>query len=190
MAPPLDSGKGRLCTAVLCLFLAATQGAEAADQKIFDEMRFGLVGSVADGDNAEDGVAAEFTVFFDPLGRDEASGLRESLMRPRVHLGAELGIAGSASQAFAGLSWTVDLTDRIFAEAGFGGLIHDGTLDDNASGPGLGCRGLFREYAALGYNLDRNWRVMAQVEHASHANLCDDPNDGFTRAGMLVGYRF
>jgi hypothetical protein len=31
---------------------------------------------------------------------------------------------------------------------------------------------------------------MAQVAHSSHANLCDGPNGGMTRAGLLVGYKF
>ncbi|MGO6684000.1 acyloxyacyl hydrolase, partial [Rhizobium leguminosarum] len=26
--------------------------------------------------------------------------------------------------------------------------------------------------------------------HSSHANLCDRPNDGMTRAGLQIGYKF
>ncbi len=75
--------------------------------------------------------------------------------------------------------------------AGFGGMIHNGNLEDYAeSGPYLGCRALFREYAAVGYDVTANWRVLAQIEHSSHANLCGRPNNGLTRAGIQIGYKF
>ena len=75
-------------------------------------------------------------------------------------------------------------------EAGIGGSLNDGKLEeDGMPGPKLGSALLFHEYAALGLNLDRNWRVIANIEHSSNANLAD-PNDGLSRAGVLVGYKF
>jgi hypothetical protein len=32
--------------------------------------------------------------------------------------------------------------------------------------------------------------LMAEIAHSSNANLCDGPNDGMTRAGLQVGYKF
>lgn len=170
--------------------IGSGQGMAQAEDKIFDELRFGASASVQGGDSREDGVFPEISVFFDPFGYETATDWKERLLRPRVELGTSIGTAGEATQFFTGFSWTIDLNKRAFLEAGIGGTIHTGKLDDNGGGPALGCRLLFREYAAAGLNLDDHWRVLAQIAHSSDANLCDGPNDGMTRAGILVGYKF
>ena len=68
--------------------------------------------------------------------------------------------------------------------------MHTGNLDRDDDGPDLGSRLLFREYLAAGINLQDGWRVVAQVSHASNAGICDGPNDGMTRAGVLMAYKF
>ncbi|MEI3851774.1 MULTISPECIES: acyloxyacyl hydrolase [Ensifer] len=163
-----------------------------AAEGVFDEMRFGVTTSIASGDKQEDGVFPSFTVYFDPFDADGATDLGEKLLRPRVYTGAAVATSSNGvNQAYGGLSWTFDMTRRFFVEFGAGGTVHDGDLDDpNGSGPQLGCRFLFREYAVAGVRLDEHWNVSASVEHASHANLCDGPNNGLTRAGLALGYKF
>lgn len=163
-----------------------------AQDGVFDEMRFGVTTSIASGGKQEDGVFPSFTLYFDPFNADGAADFGEKLLRPRVYTGAAVATASNGvNQAYAGLSWTFDMTQRLFVEFGAGGTVHDGDLDDpNGSGPQLGCRFLFREYAAAGVRLDEHWNVSATVEHASHANLCDGPNNGLTRAALALGYKF
>lgn len=161
-----------------------------AEERIFDELRFGASTSTQGGGEREDGAFPEVTVFFDPFGADSATDWKQKLVRPRIHLGTSIGTGGEASQVFTGLSWTVDINDTLFAEADLGGLIHTGDLDDDGDGPALGCRLLFHEYVGLGYRFDTHWNVTAQVAHSSHADLCDGPNDGMTRAGVQIGYKF
>lgn len=152
-----------------------------------DEARFGSLISVED----EDGAFLAGVLFFDPWGHNDAQGL-DKLARPRIHVGSVLSTAGETNQVYAGLSWTANVTERFFLELGIGGAIHDGDLNDSdgGDGPKLGCRTLFHEYAAAGYNVTDNWSVIAQVEHSSHAELCNGPNNGLSRVGMLVSYRF
>ncbi|PDT18143.1 acyloxyacyl hydrolase [Rhizobium sp. J15] len=169
-------------------FLAMTGSASAGEQ-IFDELRFGVSASVQSGHSRENGVFPEVTALFDPFGYDETVGWQQ-LLRPRVHVGTSIGTSGEATQFFTGFTWTVDFNEKLFAEAGFGGVVHTGDLDDDDDGPGLGCRILFHEYLGAGYRFTRNWNVMAQIAHSSHANLCDGPNDGMTRAGLQIGYKF
>jgi hypothetical protein len=161
-----------------------------ADEKIFDELRFGASASVQDGNSREDGIFPEVTVFFDPFGSDTATDWKQLLARPRVNIGTSIGASGEATQVFAGVAWTANFNEKIFAEAGFGGVWHNGELDHNDDGPDLGCRVLFHEYVGAGYRLDAHWNVGAQVAHSSHASLCDGSNDGMTRAGIQVGYKF
>ncbi len=177
----------RVASAVTLAMLGA--GVAEAGDRFFDELRFGVERAVT-GD--ESGVFHQMTMFVDPLDNAGASGWKEELLRPRIFLGGTLASRDSeASMVFGGLSWDAKLTGRLFVEAGFGGAVHDGKLrDDGTRGPKLGCRALFREYAAIGYDVTANWRVLGQIEHSSHANLCDGPNDGLTRAGIAVGYRF
>ncbi|WP_244564737.1 acyloxyacyl hydrolase [Rhizobium sullae] len=161
-----------------------------AQDWIFDELRFGASASVQSGGEREDGVFPEVTIFFDPFGSGSAANWTQKLIRPRIHLGTSIGTGGEATQVFSGFSWTADFNDKLFAEAGFGGLIHTGNLDDEDDRPALGCHLLFHEYIGVGYRFDTHWNVMAQVAHSSHANLCDGPNDGMTRAGVQIGYKF
>lgn len=167
--------------------------AAAADGTVFDELRFGVTTSLTGRDDGgENGVFPAFTAYFDPFASASAVTFGEKLARPRLHLGAEIGTEGAATTIYGGVNWTFDLNPKIFVDLGFGGLWHDGRL---RNGPGetgaeFGCRALFHEYAAIGYRFDNNWNISTQIEHASHANLCDGPNDGLTRVGLMVGYKF
>ncbi|MDK1386634.1 acyloxyacyl hydrolase [Sinorhizobium sp. 8-89] len=172
--------------------LAAGASQTKAAEGIFDEMRFGATASIGNGDNHESGVFPSFTIFFDPFATDSATGIVEKILRPRVHAGASIATSSSGvNEVYGGLSWNADLTERFFVELGLGATVHDGDLnDDGTSGPKLGCRLLFREYAAAGYRFDDHWNLSATVEHASNADLCNGPNDGLTRAGLMLGYKF
>ncbi|MBY5582476.1 acyloxyacyl hydrolase [Rhizobium leguminosarum] len=165
-------------------------GSATAGEQIFDELRFGVSTSVQSGHSREDGVFPEITALFDPFGYDTAVGWQQQLLHPRVHLGTSIGTSGEATQFFTGFTWTVDFNEKLFAEAGFGGVIHTGDLEGDDDGPELGCRVLFHEYLGTGYRFNVHWNVMAQIAHSSHANLCEGPNDGMTRAGLQVGYKF
>jgi lipid A 3-O-deacylase len=166
-------------------------GQAAADDGVFDELRFGTSASIGSGDGKENGLVPSLTVFFDPFAETQAQGWREIILEPRIYLGASIGSGDTASQVYSGVSFDVDVTEKFFLELGVGGTVHDGALEnDGSSGPKLGCRVLFREYAAAGYRFDENWQVLATVDHSSHANLCDGPNDGLTHAGLAIGYKF
>lgn len=186
-----------LACAVLSV-LTAGSPASAADldqapvrtPKIFDELRFGASGSIQTGHDHENGVLPDVEVLFNPFGYNPAGDWKDQITHPRIHLGTSIGTAGSASQLYSGLTWTMTYSSGIFTEAGFGGVVHNGNLRDENDGPKLGCHLLFHEYVGAGYNFDSHWSLMAQVAHSSHADLCDGPNAGMTRAGLLVGYKF
>jgi lipid A 3-O-deacylase len=110
---------------------------------------------------------------------------------PRPHVGATVNFAGKTSQAYAGATWTYDITNRVFAEASFGGSVNDGKTG-NVVPPGfnkVGCNALFRESASLGYRVSEHWSVMGTVEHSSNAGLCAQ-NRGLTNFGGRIGYSF
>jgi lipid A 3-O-deacylase len=110
---------------------------------------------------------------------------------PRLHVGTTINTEDAPSHAYAGLSWTVDVTDWMFVEASLGGGVHNGDTSSTAT-PGespLGCPVLFRESASLGFRISEEWSVMGTVEHLSNAGLCDG-NRGITEAGVRVGYTF
>jgi hypothetical protein len=169
--------------------VAADHSAPAAT-KIFDELRFGASASIQNGHDHENGVFPDVEVLFNPFGYNPTADWKDQLTHPRIHVGTSIGTGGSASQLYGGLSWTMTYSNNIFTEAGFGGVVHNGNLRDENDGPKLGCHLLFHEYIGAGYNFDSHWSLMAQVAHSSHANLCDGPNAGMTRAGLLVGYKF
>ncbi len=179
------------CLATGPVASAADMSQPPADTpKIFDEMRFGASGSIQNGHDHEKGVFPDVELLFNPFGYNPAGDWKEQLSHPRIHVGTSIGTSGSADQLYGGLTWTMTYSSGIFTEAGFGGVVHNGNLTAENDGPKLGCHLLFHEYLGAGYNFDTHWSLMAQVAHSSHADLCDGPNAGMTRAGLLVGYKF
>ncbi|MBW0002854.1 MAG: acyloxyacyl hydrolase [Hyphomicrobiales bacterium] len=110
---------------------------------------------------------------------------------PRPSIGATINFAGKTSQAYAGLTWTYDITKAIFVEGSFGGSVNNGKTG-NFVPPGhsaLGCNVSFRESGSVGYRFTENWSLMATIEHMSNAGLCSQ-NRGLTNYGARIGYTF
>jgi len=110
---------------------------------------------------------------------------------PRLHIGATINTAGATSQAYAGFTWTYDITPAIFIEGSVGAALHSGETGrfppiDRLS---LGCSPLIRGTGSLGYRFSANWSIMATVEHISNANTCH-ANQGLTNYGVRLGYSF
>jgi len=127
-------------------------------------------------------------LLFDTPGLTEWVTLGE--LRP--HVGATLNTAGLESMAYAGVSWTVPVFDTpIFVEGTFGGAVHNGNTNGTAIEPArhLGCSVLFRESASIGLQVSEKASIMATIEHASNANLCNG-NRGLTNMGLRFGFKF
>lgn len=164
--------------------------APASGWRVLDEVRLGVfahdIGSPEEGSVDINGeLLSSRLPLINPMSN-------WAWLSPRLHVGGTVNTAGDTSHAYAGLTWTVDVTQRIFIDASFGGAIHSGETGlvvpvDRSS---LGCSPLFRESASLGYRLTDNWSVMASIEHLSNAGLCDNGNRGLTNYGARVGYRF
>ncbi len=112
-------------------------------------------------------------------------------LNPRFHIGGSLNTAGDTSQAYAGATWDYRLTEKLFIEASFGGVIHSGKLTrpPGSDFPALGCSVMFRESASAGFELTERLRVMVTIDHISNAGLCKF-NDGLTTLGGRIGYKF
>lgn len=165
--------------------------AALAQPSFLSEFRFGFAAQAPWGSEGRDG-SANLTgeiLFAKPF---TASDLFTSYFIPRPHIGGSLNFDGQTSFAYAGLSWTVDITPSLFVEGSLGGAIHNGkdhpanALDRHQA---LGCSPLFRESGSVGVRLSANWSVMATVEHLSNAGSCSD-NRGLTNVGARVGYSF
>lgn len=120
-----------------------------------------------------------------------APGSAWDFLLPRPSIGATINFAGKTSEAFAGATWTYDITRSIFVEAEFGGSVNSGKTG-NVVPPGrnaMGCNVSFREAASLGYRINANWNITATVEHMSNAGLCSQ-NRGLTNYGARIGYTF
>jgi lipid A 3-O-deacylase len=110
---------------------------------------------------------------------------------PRPHVGASLNFEGGTSFGYAGLTWTIDLSPRVFLEASVGGALHNaptGPLPppDRAA---LGCGPAFREAGAVGVRLGGQWSLVATIEHLTNVGLCA-PTRGLTNIGARLGYTF
>jgi len=190
---------GGLAASLLCAQAAVAAdlgyppsfGAPAApitQQSFFSEVRLGTF--VHDAMSPEKGSAdlAGEILFARPWS---APGSSWDFLLPRPSIGATINFAGKTSQAFAGLTWTYDITKSIFVEAEFGGSVNNGKTGAIVP-PGhnaMGCKVSFRESASLGYRFSANWDITATVEHMSNAGLCSQ-NRGLTNYGARIGYSF
>lgn len=157
--------------------------------EFLSEFRFGLSAQDPWGSEGRDG-SANLTgeiLFAKPF---TASDLFTSYFIPRPHVGGSLNFDDRTSFAYAGLSWTIDVTPSIFVEGSLGGAIHNGKDHPLAQHQEIGCSPLFRESGSVGVRLSTNWSVMATVEHLSNAGLCSEENRGLTNVGARVGYSF
>jgi hypothetical protein len=118
----------------------------------------------------------------------------QDLLIPRLRVGGVVNLDGRTSYAYADGLWTLNV-DRAFAEVFFGGLVHDGPLqnhvDENATA--LGCRELYHLGGDLGYRFDQHWSIIATFEHGSNGQpiLSNCPqNRGLNVAGVALGYAF
>ena len=109
----------------------------------------------------------------------------------RPHVGGTVNTSGKTSHVYAGLSWGMDLSERVFIEASLGGVLQNGKNGKKipANRNAMGCVAQFRESVSLGIRLSQNWSVMGTVEHVSNAGLCHK-NRGLTNFGLRAGYRF
>ena len=166
--------------------------ASSAQPSLLSEFRFGFSaqdpwGSEGSGESAN--LTGEI-LFAKPF---TASDLFTSYFIPRPHVGGSLNFDGQTSFAYAGLSWTIDITPNVFVEGSIGGAVHDGkkrkSFNPFDNHQALGCSPLFRESGSVGVRLSANWSVMATVEHLSNSGSCSD-NRGLTNIGARVGYSF
>jgi lipid A 3-O-deacylase len=127
-------------------------------------------------------------LFAKPFG--DGTGTWDFLI-PRPSIGGTVNFAGKTSQAYAGLTWTYDITKSIFVEGSFGGSANNGKAGVIVP-PGhnaMGCNVSFRESASFGYRFSENWSLMATIEHMSNAGFCNQ-NRGLTNYGARIGYTF
>ncbi len=163
--------------------------APAAPPSLLSEVRFGFSAQDPWGPERGSGAAAGEVLFAKPF---TSADLFTSYFIPRPHIGGSVNFNGRTSFAYAGLTWTVDVTPSVFVEGSLGGAVHDGkreVYESFSDRQALGCSPLFRESGSVGVRLSANWNLLATVEHLSNAGACSE-NRGLTNIGARVGYSF
>jgi hypothetical protein len=188
----------RQCGCLICAFLLAALAADVASAEpdevvdpppgrafpAIDELRIGAMEPVDGPRQVKDGSPdINLEILLGRFGPQYQSTLWNHFLRPRLHFGGSISTDGGTNLAYAGLTWEVFLTRRLFVEASFGGAVHDGSDDD------YGCSVNFRESASIGVMLSDRWDIMATVDHMSNANLRDE-NRGLTMVGLRLGRKF
>ena len=175
--------------------VAAFAASPVLAEGVVDEIRSGIAaqGFGGQGADKEQGAAFNAEIVF------RSPGFLSVLLAPRPVIGGTAAFDSDAtSQLYAGLDWRFDLTDRFYINGGVGGAIHNGETDSfdpvaDADRAGntvfLGCRGLFRLSADLGYRVTDRLNASVYWAHLSNAGLCDD-NEGLDNLGVRIGWDF
>lgn len=173
-----------LLTVLLCATSAAAENRPTGPA----ELRLGVLSHDASlwHNGREDGMDLNLEVRFPSPDLP----IFHTLASPRPHLGLAVHNQGVTSQAYGGLTWTMDIGTRFFAEIGFGGAIHTGELDsDDPDREDFGTRVLFRTSGGIGARLTSDLTLTLTADHISNAGLAT-PNNGMDRVGIMIGYAF
>ena len=152
-----------------------------------DEARIGAIKQAIDDAPHEGGPAMNVELLGGQFPGGYGNSILDFFLTPRPHIGTTMAF-GKTDEFYWGVTWDAKITQLTFFETSFGGAVHDGPLDRMGEAS-YGCRVNFRKSAGLGYALAPQWRIMAEVDHMSQANLCF-PNRGLTNAGLRLGYLF
>ncbi|WP_293801382.1 acyloxyacyl hydrolase [uncultured Bosea sp.] len=113
---------------------------------------------------------------------------------PRFNMGASVNLNGTR-YAYAGATWSFDVTRDIFVEASLGAALNDGktglVVPENRLA--VGCNTGTREAAALGFRLSDRWSLVTTLEHFSATGCSDKPGTtsrGPANFGAKLGYTF
>lgn len=113
---------------------------------------------------------------------------------PRAYVGGMFNTEGRTSSVRGGALWTLPIYGPVFGEIFFGGAVHDGKLEGDATHNALGSRVLFNVGGSLGYRIDEHWKVLATFDHLSNGNRVFGTgfvkNNGINSYGVKVGYAF
>ncbi|HEV2557065.1 MAG TPA: acyloxyacyl hydrolase [Microvirga sp.] len=173
---------------------AAAEGARRAKApapegpSLLSEFRFGF--SAHDPWGRHDGGALASGEVLLPKPFTPAD-LFTSYFVPRPHVGGSLNFDTRSATAYAGLTWTVDITPRVFVEGSLGGALQNTPSHPAFAAPNLhasGCSGLFRESGSIGVRLSDKWSMTATVERLSNGACAD--SKGLTNVGARLGYAF
>jgi lipid A 3-O-deacylase len=166
--------------------LGATGGPKP---RLLSEFRFGLAAQDPWGSEGGSGNLTGEALLAKPF---TTADLFTSYFIPRPHLGGSLNFDAKTSFVYAGLTWSIDVTPRIFIEGSFGGATHDGRTNPFSGSyeqAVLGCQHLFRESGSIGVRLSANWSMMATIEHLTDGGTCS-AGGGLTNIGARLGYAF
>lgn len=175
---------------LLMTFFVSSQKSQAADQNkasqpVISEMRWGVY-THGIGSREEGLVNVSGALLFQKVSLGASL---QSFLSPRPHVG--FSASSRTSAAYAGLTWTYDITDPVFVELEFGGALNNGSaLGSESKGTNaMGCPLTFREGMNIGYRITPSVSIMLTGEHMSNANLCTG-NTGLTNVGLRIGYQF
>lgn len=156
---------------------------------MLEEIRLGaFAANLEEGGSEEAEMLINGELLFGRPGRTYGNPILDHFLRPRPHIGFSVTPDEGTSQVYAGVTWDLKLTDRLFFETSFGGTLHDGpTASDDPDS--YGCALLFRESASLGYAITESTHLLLTVDHMSNASLCGQ-NQGLTNAGVRLAHRW
>ncbi len=112
------------------LYATPEQGAPSPIGDIFSEFRLGGFAHQFSSNFENNTVDVNGEVLFvKPL--TSADPWIDALL-PRPHIGATLNLGGKTSHAYAGLTWTVPLGEKLFIEGSFGASVNNASTERRA----------------------------------------------------------
>jgi lipid A 3-O-deacylase len=180
--------------AMLAVGASASLSPAAAQPRIFDEIKVGVVDHDIGifGHHKESGGDVNLELLF------ASPDFLRVIGAPRPHIGTDVNSDGNTSQFYLGLTWHLTLlpglmakSDPLYVEASLGGAIHNGEAEGplNSNEKRLGSVALFRESLELGWRFTDSQSIGIFMDHISNAGLATH-NEGLTNLGMRLGFKF
>lgn len=150
---------------------------------------------------AVNGVNTPFSLDIDEEGRNFILGVRgnpekglERIGSPSLYIFVAANDSSDTSFVAGGLSWHIDLADKLYFRPGIGIALQSRTaqrfrLGDNRR-TDLGSAVLFEPELVLGYEVSEKISAELTWQHISHARLFSGQNPGIDLMGARIAFKF
>ncbi|WP_019616578.1 acyloxyacyl hydrolase [Psychromonas ossibalaenae] len=171
----------------LLFFSSSFSSAQEESDKLFDELKFGLLAHDVEGfwsnSKREQGVDINVEGIFSPF-----ANLLGGEIQPAV--GVSINSHGDTSKLYADALWKFTVGDYCFAGIGLGIAVHNGeTHPEESDMKALGSRFLTHLPLEIGCSVTSRYSLSAYFDHISNGGT-NHTNQGMDTLGLRIGYKF
>ena len=180
--------KGFILSSTICLLSFFLYPAQACAEEVFVGANVNGVDTPFSAEVDEGGINIQIGI------RGEPEKALESIGSPSLYVLASINRSGDTSFVAGGLSWHIDVANKLYFRPGIGIALQGRTAQRFRLSDGrrtdLGSAVLFEPELVLGYEVSEKLSVELTWLHVSHARIFGRQNPGIDMMGARLAFKF